>query len=178
MRRSTGKTRSMYQPSASGSASSRSVSAVGAQSTTMTSHAADSAWLRSSSSASTSSAPGSTVSSSAVIGSTPGRVEHREQVALDLAPGLLEPPLGVDLLDVQPRRHLGRLGARPGSPKASASECAASVDRTSVRGPRAAAQRRRAGGGGRLADAALAGEEEIRTGPTSSRAVRGTRRAS
>ena len=61
----------MYHPSASGSANSRSVSAVGAQSTTITSQSPLTAWLRSSSRASTSSAPGITVSSSAVIASTP-----------------------------------------------------------------------------------------------------------
>ncbi len=63
--------RSMYQLRASGNASSRSVSAVGAQSTTITSQRPDRMWSRTSSSASTSSAPGSTVSSSASIGSTP-----------------------------------------------------------------------------------------------------------
>ena len=61
----------MYHPSASGRASRRSVSAVGAQSTMITSHVPLTAWLRSSSRASTSSAPGMTVSSSAVIASTP-----------------------------------------------------------------------------------------------------------
>ncbi len=61
----------MYHPSASGSASSRRVSAVGAQSTTRTSHSPDLACARTSSRASTSSAPGMTVSSSAATGSTP-----------------------------------------------------------------------------------------------------------
>jgi hypothetical protein len=69
--RSALKMRSMYQLSASGSASSRSVSAVGAQSTTITSQRPERTWSRTSSSASTSSAPGNTVSSSASIGSTP-----------------------------------------------------------------------------------------------------------
>ena len=41
----------------------------------------------------------------------PGRVEHREEVALDLRPGLLEAALGVDLLDVEVRGDLG--GLRP-----------------------------------------------------------------
>ena len=40
-----------------------------------------------------------------------GGVEHREQVALDLGPRLLEPQLGVDLLHVQVVGDLGRLGA-------------------------------------------------------------------
>ena len=56
--RSGGNTRSTNQPSASGRASSRSVSAVGAQSTTTTSQRPDRTWSRSSSRASTSSAPG------------------------------------------------------------------------------------------------------------------------
>ena len=60
-----------------------------------------------------------------------GRVEHRPQVALDLAPGALEAALRVDLLDPQPGSisvGSGPRGAAP-VPKASPSECAASVDR-------------------------------------------------
>lgn len=41
----------------------------------------------------------------------PGHVEHREQVALDVGPGLLEAQLCVDLLHVEPVGDLGRLGA-------------------------------------------------------------------
>ena len=89
----------MYQPSASGRASSRSVSAVGAQSTTTTSHS-----------------PGARLQPQLeqrqhLLGAREdgellggdrvdaGDVEHREQVALDLRPGLLEAQLRVDLLD-------------------------------------------------------------------------------
>ena len=68
-----------------------------------------------------------------------GGVEHREQVALDLRPRLLEPQLGVDLLHEQVVGDLGRLGADR-VPNASASECAASVDSTRVRWPAAAAR--------------------------------------
>jgi hypothetical protein len=138
-RRSTGKTRSMYQPSASGSASSRSVSAVGAQSTTIVVPV-----------------PGERVQAQLqerqhLLGARDdgqllgrdrvdaGGVEHAQQVALDVGPGLLEPALGVDLLDEQ---VVGDgVGVEPiGVPKASASECAASVERTSVRWPREAAR--------------------------------------
>ncbi len=92
----------------------------------------------------------------------PGRVEHRHQVALDLAPGPLEPALGVDLLHPQPRldlRRLGPDGAAP-VPNASPSECAASVEMHQGPLPGARGERRRPGGGGGLADPALAGEQD------------------
>ena len=69
----------------------------------------------------------------------PGDVEHGQQVALDVGPGLLEPPLGVDLLHEQ-QFGATSVGSEPtGAPKASASEWAASVESTSVRRPRDAA---------------------------------------
>ncbi len=126
----------MYQPSASGSASSRSVSAVGAQSTTITSQRSRIGVV-----------PQleqrehllGTRDHGQLLGGDrvdTDRVEHRPQVALDLAPGALEAALRVDLLDPQPRLDLGRLGPEGRSvPKASPSECAASVDSTSVRSP-------------------------------------------
>ena len=64
-------TRSSHQRAASGNESSRSVSPVGAQSTTIASHSPDSAWRLSWSRLNSSSAPGGTVSSSAAIRSTP-----------------------------------------------------------------------------------------------------------
>ena len=67
-----------------------------------------------------------------------GDVQHGEQVALDGRPRLLEPLLGVDLLHAESVGHRGRLGPDLAS-KASASECAASVDSTRVRRPAAAA---------------------------------------
>ena len=149
----------MYQPSASGRASSRSVSAVGAQSTTITSHSPERACSRSSSSASTSSAPGMTVSSSAATGSTPGDVEDRQQVALDLGPRLLEPQLGVDLLHVEALGDLGGLGA-----DADAERVGERVGGVGGQHERAVAggrgERRGAGRDGGLADPALAGEEQ------------------
>ena len=52
----------------------------------------------------------------------PGHVEHREQVALDVGPGLLEAQLRVDLLDEEPsatsvglRAHRARRRRRPAS---------------------------------------------------------------
>ena len=41
----------------------------------------------------------------------PGDLEDPEQIALDLGPGLLEPQLGVDLVDEEPGRDLLGLGA-------------------------------------------------------------------
>jgi hypothetical protein len=67
-----------------------------------------------------------------------GAGQHVDEVALDVAPGALEGRLRVDLHAVQPGVDLGR--RRPsGTPSASASECAGSVDSTSVLRPRAAA---------------------------------------
>ena len=72
-RRSTGKIRSMYQFMTSGSESSLSVSAVGAQSTTTMSNAPLSTWVLTSIRLKISSRPGMTVSSSAWIASVPAQ---------------------------------------------------------------------------------------------------------
>ena len=72
-RRSTGKIRSMYQFMTSGSESSRSVSAVGAQSTTSMSNAPLSTCVLTSIRLKISSSPGITVSSSAWIVSVPAQ---------------------------------------------------------------------------------------------------------
>ena len=155
-RRSIGKTRVMYQPSTSGSASNRSVSAVGAQSTTITSHCPERACSRSSRARAPPRGPGTPSSSSASTGSTPATSKTVEEVGLDVGPRLLEPLLGVDLLSPEPVGH--RRGRGRAMSNASASECAGSVESTSVRGrPRP----RRGGGRDRgLADAALPGEEQ------------------
>ena len=79
----------------------------------------------------------------------PRRVQHGQQVALDVGPRLLEAQLGVDLLDPQPLADLGRLAraaARRRAASASASEWAASVESTSVRWPAGGGERRRTGG--------------------------------
>ena len=101
----------MYQPSASGSASSRSVSAVGAQSTTITSHSPRQRVQPQLQQRQHLLGPrdhGQLLGRDRVDA---GDVEHRQQVALDLRPGLLEPQLGVDLLHEQALGDLGRLGA-------------------------------------------------------------------
>ena len=91
-----------------------------------------------------------------------GRVEHRHQVALDLAPGPLEAALRVDLLDPQPRLDLGRLG--PERCRTGAEGVAERVCRVGRHDqgppPGTRGERRRTGGGGGLADPALAGEED------------------
>ena len=69
--RSNGKTLSSHQRATSGNDSSRSVSPVGAQSTTSTSNSPASWWRLSARSENSSSAPGGTVSSSALMRSTP-----------------------------------------------------------------------------------------------------------
>ena len=111
IRRSAGNTRSMYQPSASGSASSRRVSAVGAQSTTTTSHSPEItcvAQLEQREHLLGAGDDGQLLGGDRVDA---GRVEHGEQVALDVRPGPLEPALRVDLLHEEVVGDRGRLGA-------------------------------------------------------------------
>ena len=133
-------TLSSHQRAASGNESSRRVSPVGAQSTTITSHSLDSTWAFRTSSENSSSPPGGTVSSSAAIRSTPRSIRtppSHSETALQwcsssswawtcwacscLATMVGTPPTSVC--------------------SASASEWAGSVEITSVRRP-AAAQRR------------------------------------
>ena len=150
----------MYQPSASGSASSRSVSAVGrAVDDDQVPPARTLAWSRTSSSASTSSAPGQHRELLGRDRVDAHRVEDRQQVGLDLAPGPLEAPLRVDLLHVEvgvdpgrlrPDRRVERVAERVRGVGAE-HQGAASAQRT---------ERRRAGGGGGLADTTLAREQE------------------
>ena len=68
---SNGNTLSIHQRATSGKDSSRSVSPVGAQSTTIASHSPESLWACRRSSENSSSIPGGTVSSSAEMRSTP-----------------------------------------------------------------------------------------------------------
>ena len=131
----------MYQPSASGNASRRSVSAVGAQSTTITSHSPRSGVQAKYSRASTSSAPGMTVSSSAATGSTPEASSterrYRWMSAHDCSKRSWASTCWTQRFSVTGDGSLSRPG---GSPNASASEWAASVDSTRVRWPAAAAR--------------------------------------
>jgi hypothetical protein len=140
MRLCCGNTRSSHQRATSGNDSSRSVSPVGAQSTTTTSCSPASWWRLSASSENSSSRPGGTVSSSALMRSTPRSIS-------------IEPSQSCTPFQLRsssawaetcwPHRH-GPIGAGSvpsGTCSASASECAGSVDSTTVRSP-AAAQRR------------------------------------
>ena len=158
-RRSIGSTRCMYHPSASGSASSRSVSAVGAQSTTMTSQCAR---LRLEPQLEQRQHLLGTGDDGQLLGRDrveADDVEHGEQVALDLRPRLLEAELGVDLLHEEPFGDLGRL-----RPDGRAERVGEGVGRVGREHQRAVAGGRCEGRGpgrdGGLADPALPGEEE------------------
>ncbi len=163
--------RSRCQASASGRASRRSVSAVGAQSTTTRSHGPDSTWVRSSSRATTSSAPGSEVSSSATTASMPTAAEDADQVALDLAPRLTGRGGGADLEGVQARFDLADrlLGAAWGV-EVDPERLAERVRRVGGHDQRLDAGTGGVDGGGRrrgrLADTTLAGEQENAHGRT------------
>ena len=106
-------TLSSHQRAASGNDSSRSVSPVGAQSTTITSHSPDSTWPLSTSSEKSSSPPGGTVSSSAAIRSTPRSISSAAEPLRDRAPVVLELVLGLDLLGVQAARRRRSARRRP-----------------------------------------------------------------
>ena len=150
----------MYQFSASGRASSRSVSAVGAQSTMITSHSprrACVAQLQQRQHLLGAGDDGQLLGRDRVHA---GRVQHRQQVALDLAPGPLEPALGVDL--VHPEAVVD-LRSAP-APTAHAEGVAERVRRVGGQhqgaAPRRGGEGRRTGRGGGLADSAFAGEQE------------------
>ena len=139
IRRPIGKTRSMYQERMSGRDSSRIVSAVGAQSTTRTSHSPDSAWVLMSPRAKTSSSPGTTASSSASMASTPAQsntstsqswISPQDSSIRSWASSCWPESPGAITVGSDPS----------GTPKLSASEWAGSVEMTSVRRP-ASAQR-------------------------------------
>ena len=91
----------------------------------------------------------------------PGGIENRQQVALDVGPGLLEPQLGVDLMDEQPVGDLGRLCVHPTRGAVGVGQRVRRVGGQDERPePAGGGERGRAGGDGRLADTALAGEED------------------
>ena len=138
--RSWGKTFSSHQRATSGKESSRSVSPVGAQSTTTASHSPLSWWCLSWSSENSSSRPGGTVSSSAVMGFTPRSTSS--------SPSHSDTPdqwrsISSWAWTCWPHRPSDTaVGSLPTSvSRDSASEPAGSVESTSVRAP-AAAQRR------------------------------------
>ena len=133
-------TLSSHQRAASGKLSSRSVSPVGAQSTTITSHSPDSTWALSTSRLKSSSPPGGTVSSSAAIRSVPRSISSPPIHSLTA-------PQCSSISSCACTCWACRRGptsvGRPstGASRTSAIECAGSVEMTSVRAP-AAAQRR------------------------------------
>ena len=111
-RRSAGKTRFMYQPSASGSASSRSVSAVGRAVDDHDVPAVGAHLVAELEEGEDLLGPGQ---HGQLLGLDPvdtDGVEDVEEVVLDLAPGALEAQPRVDLLRVEPGRDLGRLRSR------------------------------------------------------------------
>ena len=152
-------TRSSHQRAASGNESSRSVSPVGAQSTTIASHSPDSAWRLSWSRLNSSSAPGGTVSSSAAIRSTPRSAstppshscaaDQLRSISSCACTCCAHTPPSIST------------GSEPtGACSDSASECAGSVESTSVREPAAAHRRAVAAATDVLPDAALARVED------------------
>ena len=133
-------TLSSHQRAASGNESSRSVSPVGAQSTMIASHSPDSTWPLSTSSENSSSPPGGTVSSSAAIRSTPRSISSppsQSETALQCCSS------SSWACTCCARRRLPTFVGSPptSSCSTSASECAGSVEITSVFRP-SAAQRR------------------------------------
>ena len=129
-----------HQRAASGNDSSRSVSPVGAQSTTITSQPPSSTWRLSRSRENSSSPPGGTVSSSAAIRSTPRSISTAPSHSCTAA----QCSSSSACAETCCAHKLAPISA--GSPptgvsSTSASECAGSVESTIVRSP-AAAQRR------------------------------------
>ena len=153
-------TLSSHQRAASGNDSSRSVSPVGAQSTTITSHSPDSTWRLSRSRLNSSSPPGGTVSSSAAIRSTPRSMSTPPSHSCTARPVALELVLRLHLLG--PQAAADRRSAR--RRRGVSSDVGERVRRVGREHERARARGGAAarGGGGdrRLADAALARVED------------------
>ena len=163
-RRPTGNSRSMYRDRMSGSDRNRIVSAVGAQSTTTTSHSPDSAKRLDVGEGEDLVEAGD---DRELLGLEPvdaGPAEDLAEVALDLVPALLHALLRVELLAPQvvgdrrgqrSERHVEGVGERVG-------RIGGQHDRAQ---PGVGAADRGGRGGGGLADAALAGEEEDPASP-------------
>ena len=88
-----------------------------------------------------------------------GDLEHREQVALDLRPGLLEPPLRVDLLHEQAGRDLLGLMAH-GDAEGVGQRVGGVGGQHQRAATRLGGEGRGRGGDRRLPDPALAGEQQ------------------
>ena len=133
-------TLSSHQRAASGKESSRSVSPVGAQSTTIASHSPESVCCLSASRLNSSSPPGGTVSSSAAIRSTPRSISTPPSQPCTADQWRSSSSWAWTCWANSPPPT--SVGSPPtGVSSDSASEWAGSVERTSVRAP-AAAQRR------------------------------------
>ena len=159
VRRCAGNTFCRYQVSASGRASRRSVSAVGAQSTTSASQSPASGQLahRQQRQHLVDAGQHGELVGGDRVDAAAG--EHVDQEALHVTPGRLEPQLGVDL-----HAPTGPAPPRAGSPverhAQRVAERVRGVGRQQQRLDAAVGQPQRGRrGGGRLADAALAGEQ-------------------
>ena len=148
-----------HQRAASGNDRSRSVSPVGAQSTTITSQRPSWTWSRIRSRLNSSSPPGGTVSSSAAIRSTPRSISIEPSHACTAVQWLLHLVLRGHLLRPQPLGDLARLRADLGLEHVAerAGRIGREQDRALTGGGAAAGG---GGGDGRLADAALARVED------------------
>ncbi len=138
--RSRPSTLSSHHRAASGNESSRSVSPVGAQSTTMTSQSPDSWWALSASRLNSSSPPGGTVSSSAAIRSTPRSISTPPSQRC--TPDQWRSSSSWAWICWANRPSPTSVGCPPTAVSSdSASECAGSVESTIVRSPWAAQRR-------------------------------------
>ncbi len=135
--RSTGKTLSIHQRATSGNDSSRSVSPVGAQSTTITCQSPDCHWACSRSSENSSSIPGGTVSSAAEMRSMPRSASSSPSHCLT-ADQWRSSSSWAETWSPQSRSETA-VGSEPMAlPSESERLCAGSVESTSVRRPAAA----------------------------------------
>ena len=159
MRRSHGNTLSSHQRAMSGNESSRRVSPVGAQSTTITSNSPEAWWRLIWSRLKSSSMPGGTVSSSAAMSITPRSESSCPEPALDRAPVVLHLALGLDLLAPEPVCERRRVGAELGLERVGEAVCRVRREHHGAQAGGGAAARGRGGDAG-LADAALAGVED------------------
>ena len=144
-RRPTGNSRSMYRDRMSGSDRKRIVSAVGAQSTTTTSHSPDSAKRLDVGEREDLVEAGDDRELLGLEAVDAGPVEDLAQVALDLVPALLHALLGVELLAPEVvgdrRRRAARAGRRRRRPasgpgRSTARSCAGRRRRSAPRWPR------------------------------------------
>ena len=152
------RTLSSHQRAASGKESSRRVSPVGAQSTTIASHSPDSTWFLSTSRLNSSSPPGGTVSSSAAIRSTPRSISSEPSHSETALQWCSSSSWAWICCARSLRGDLGRLAADLGLQHVGQRMRGVGGDDERLQALRGAAPRR-GRGHGRLADPALAGVE-------------------